>query len=85
MKNFIFCAMARVGVLNWVSKFHVSTDSEHKFHKTEIEIGYPLDPVWDRLDYEPLSQNDQTMFKNLKGFICPSIKSWNNAGDILLP
>ena len=51
MKNFIFCAMASVGVLNWVSKFHVSTDSEHKFHKTEIEIGYPLDPVWDRLDY----------------------------------
>ena len=45
--------MATVGVLNWVSKFHVSTDSEHKFHKMEIEIGYPLDPVWDRLDYEP--------------------------------
>ena len=30
-----------------ISNFHGPTDSEHKFHKTRIKIGYPLVSNWD--------------------------------------
>ena len=57
--------------------FMSSTDSKHKFHKTEIEIWpsieFNLGPSW----LGTLSHNHSTMFVQ-------PLKSWNNPGDILL-
>ena len=57
--------------------FMSSTDSKHKFHKTEIEIwpsiGFNLGSSW----LGTLSHNLSTMFVQ-------PLKSWNNPGDILL-
>ena len=57
--------------------FMSSTDSKHKFHKTEIEIwpsiGFKLGSSW----LGTLSHNLSTMFVQ-------PLKSWNNPGDILL-
>ena len=72
-----------------ISKFYAPTDSEHKFNKTEIEnwppIGYNLWSFW----LGTHSHNCYTMFihqwEEPSGFICLSIKSWNNPGNISLP
>ena len=36
-----------------ISKSYAPTDSEQKFNKTEIIIGYPQDTIWDRLGWKP--------------------------------
>ena len=72
-----------------ISKFYSPTDSDCKFNKTKIEnwllIGYSLGSSW----LGTRNHNHCTMFIRLceepSGFICPSIKSWNNPGNIWFP
>ena len=71
-----------------ISKVYATTDSEHKFNKTEIKnwlpIGYNLRSSW----LGTPSHNCYTMFisqwEQPSGFVYPSIKSWNNPGNISL-
>ena len=71
-----------------VSGYFAPTDSEHKFNKTENEnwlpLGYNLGSSWLRTR----SHNHYTMFTHWRGessrFTYPSIKSWNDPGNISL-
>ena len=56
--------------------------------KRKSKIGYPQDTIWDRLYWEPAvitATLCQSANGKSSGFIYPSIKSWNNAGNISLP
>ena len=71
-----------------ISGYFAPTDSEHKFNKTENEnwlpLGYNLGSSW----LGTRSHNHYTMFTHWWGdssrFIYPSIKSWNDPGNISL-
>ena len=71
-----------------ISGYFAPTDPEHKFNKTENEnwlpLGYNLGSSW----LGTRSHNHYAMFTHWWGessrFIYPSIKSWNDPGNISL-
>ena len=66
-----------------ISKFYAPTDSEHKFNKTEMENWLPIGYNWEpTVITTTLCSSANWVSLQV---LYPSIKFWNNPGNISLP
>ena len=75
--------VASVGSPVRISKFYAPADSEHKFQKLGIENLLRIEPAaWESPKLGTCSSTNNG--REPQNFIYPSIKSWNNPGNIPL-